>query len=456
MHLANKSTPYWSALIVCSNILCTFIVKPHMTDRRKFLKQISLAGVAGLSALSNTSVAAAIDEQLSLHKNSLPIKTASDETFWATIKQAYTASSNIINLNNGGVSPSPRVVQDAVERYNTLSNEAPSYYMWRVLDKGREGLRKKLALLAGCSEEEIAINRNTTEALDNIIFGLDLEAGDEIVLTRQDYPNMINAWKQRAKRDGIVLKWVNLELPTEDENYLVKAYSDQFTSKTKLVQVNHVINWSGHINPVKKIADKAHEMGIEVMVDGAHSFGHFTFDIPSLGADYYGTSLHKWLSAPIGSGMLWIKKEKISKIWPLFPGDEPQSDDIRKFEALGTRSFPIEQAIGQAIDFHNMIGSERKEARLRYLKDYWVNQVADLPTVHMNTTVNPKFSCGIANIGIEGKDPVELDQYLFKNYNIHSVAITWENIKGVRIAPHVYTSISDLDRLVRGIKAFVA
>ena len=427
-----------------------------MNSRRKFIRNLVGSGVAGWTLFADQSVLAAIDEQLQAHAT-LPVSvTAEDETFWATVQQAYTASTNIINLNNGGVSPAPKVVQDAVERYNQLSNEAPSYYMWRVLDKGREGLRKKLAGLAGCDAEEIAINRNTTEALDNVIFGLDFAPGDEIVLTKQDYPNMINAWKQRALRDGIVLKWVNLDLPVEDDDYLVAQYSAQFTEKTRLVQVNHVINWTGHINPVKKIADAAHARGIEVLIDGAHSFGHFEFDIPALGGDYFGTSLHKWLSAPICSGMLWVKKEKIAKVWPLFPGESPQSDDIRKFENMGTRSFPIEQAIGQAIDFHNMIGPARKEARLRYLKNYWVNQVKDLPGVRMNTTTHPAYSCGIANIGIEGKEPGALDSFLFQHYNIHCVAINWENIHGVRIAPHVYTSLQNLDQLVAGIQSFTS
>ena len=428
-----------------------------MSNRRQFLRQIAAAtGTLSLAALSEKAFAVELQEAFDRTSSMSPKEVAMDEDFWATIKMAYTASPNLINLNNGGVSPAPIVVQDAVKRYNDLSNEAPSYYMWRVLDKGREGLRKKLAALAGCEPEEIAINRNTTEALDNIIFGLDLEPGDEVVLTKQDYPNMINAWKQREKRDKIVLKWVNLDLPMEDDAAIVQRYTDQFTGKTKVVQVNHIINWTGHINPVRKIADAAHARGIEVMIDGAHTFGHFAFDIPSLGGDYYGTSLHKWMSAPIGSGMLWIKKDKISKIWPLMPGDQPQSEDIRKFENLGTRSFPIEQAIGQAVDFHMMIGPERKEARLRYLKDYWTSKVKDLPGVFLNTSLLPAYSCAIANIGVEGRETVDLDNHLFSKYNIHCVTINWENIHGVRIAPHVYTSLRELDRLVEGITSFVA
>ncbi|MBK6731863.1 MAG: aminotransferase class V-fold PLP-dependent enzyme [Bacteroidetes bacterium] len=423
-----------------------------MTHRRKFFKQLaitsSLLGFTQMEAFADNSL---LQSALLNAENKSIESIAADEEFWMIIKNSYTVSTNLINLNNGGVSPSPRVVQEAVERYNKLSNEAPSYYMWRILDKGREGLRTKLAELAGCDAEEIAINRNTTEGLNNIINGIDLKAGDEVVLTRQDYPNMINAWKQREKRHGIVLKWVELELPTEDENYLVNKYAEQFTDKTKVVQINHIINWTGHINPVRKIADVAHAKGIDVMIDGAHTFGHFVFNIPDLGGDYFATSLHKWLCAPFGSGMLWIKKEKIKNIWPLMPGDDPQSDNIRKFENLGTRSFAIEQAIGQAIDFHLMIGSARKEARLRYLKDYWLTQVIDNPKLISNTSLDPRFSCAIANVRIDGMEAGTMDSYLFTNKNIHCVGINWENIHGIRIAPNVYTTTSELDILVDGL-----
>lgn len=423
-----------------------------MTHRRKFFKQLAAtSGLLGLTQMEAFADNSLLQSALQQAENKSVEAIAADEEFWMIIKNSYTVSTNVINLNNGGVSPSPRVVQEAVERYNKLSNEAPSYYMWRILDKGREGLRTKLAELAGCDAEEIAINRNTTEGLDNIINGIDLNAGDEVVLTKQDYPNMINAWKQREKRHGIVLKWVELELPTEDENYLVNKYAEQFTDKTKVVQINHIINWTGHINPVKKIADAAHARGIDVMIDGAHTFGQLVFNIPDLGGDYFATSLHKWLCAPFGSGMLWIKKEKIKNIWPLMPGDDPQSDNIRKFENLGTRSFAIEQAIGQAIDFHLMIGSARKEARLRYLKDYWLTQVIENPKLISNTSLDPRFSCAIANVRIDGMEAGTMDSYLFTNKNIHCVGINWENIHGIRIAPNVYTTTSELDILVDGL-----
>ena len=426
-----------------------------MAGRRNFLKHSAmLAATAGFADLIFSEE---LKAQIDRVSNLSAADVASDETFWNTIREAYTTSATIINLNNGGVSPAPKVVQDAVDRYNKLTAEGPSYYMWQVLDKGREGLRKKIAALAGADAEEIAINRNTTEALDNIIFGLDFEPGDEVLLTRQDYPNMINAWKQREKRDGIVLKWIDLDLPTNDTKELVKRYTIQITNRTKLVQVNHIINWTGHINPVRAIADAIHAKGPEVMIDGAHTFGHFQFSVPELGGDYYGTSLHKWLSASVGSGMLWIKKEKIHKVWPLMGAPDTQDvNNIRKFENLGTRSFPIEYAIANAIDFHMMIGPQRKEERLRYLKNYWVNQCIGLPKFMLNTHLDPAYSCAIANFSISGLEPADIATKLMQDYGIHCVAINWENIHGVRIAPHVYTSTADLDMLVTAIKKMCA
>ncbi len=383
-----------------------------------------------------------------------PNDLASEEDFWYYIQQAFTVSPAIINLNNGGVSPAPKSVQDAMKRYYDYCNEAPSYYMWRILDQGRETLRDNLAKLAGCSAEEIAINRNSSEGLETIIFGLSLKAGDEVVVAKQDYPNVVNAWKQREIRDGIKINWVNLELPTEDESYLIKQYVTAFTPRTKAVNVTHIINWNGQIIPVRKIADEAHKRGIDVLVDGAHSFAHFNFKIPELSADYFASSLHKWLYAPIGSGMLYVKKDKIKNLFPLFASDAPLKDDIRKFESLGTRPFFIEQAIGKALEFHEMIGSERKEKRLHYLKNYWMEKVKNIPKVKISTSLHPKWGCAIGMVSIEGKKPSELDGYLFNNHKIHTTSIEWENIKGVRVTPNVYTTTKNLDVLIDGIGSF--
>lgn len=421
--------------------------------RRTFLKATGLGSLGLL--LGKDAWSKNLEQALEQVRDTPPSATATDEEFWAFVQQSFTDSPGLINLNNGGVSPSPKIVQDAMKRYHDLSNEAPSYYMWRILDQGREPLRERLAHLAGVDAEEIALHRNASEALETIIFGLDLKAGDEVVLAKQDYPNMIHAWRQREKREGIKLVWVDLELPSTDNDYLTSAYTEKFTPKTKVVQITHIINWNGQILPVRQIADRAHAQGIEVLVDGAHSFAHFAFTLPELDCDYFGTSLHKWLTSSIGTGFMYIKKEKISKIFPLFGAEDPHKDDIRKFEALGTRPFFIEQATSKAIDFYLMIGAERKEERLFYLKEYWVNQVKHLPGVRLNTPLKKGFSCAIGNIAIEGKKPGELEAFLFEKYKIHTVPIEWENIHGLRITPNVYTTLEDLDKLVRGITAFV-
>jgi len=428
-----------------------------INSRRRFLQRAGVfSATAFLTSMTKPSWSRNLDQALSQSAGISPEELATDEDFWYYIQQSFTVSPSLINLNNGGVSPAPKTVQDAMKRYYDLSNEAPSYYMWRVLDQGREPLRKNLARLAGCSPEEIAINRNSSEGLETVIFGLQLKAGDEVVAAKQDYPNMINAYKQRELRDGIKMVWINLELPSEDENYLVSQFVNAFTAKTKVVHITHIINWNGQILPVKKIAQEAHKRGIEVVVDGAHSFAHFDFKVPDLDADYYAGSLHKWLYAPIGSGVLYVRKEKIKNIYPMFAVDNPLKDDIRKFEALGTRPFFIEQAIGKAIEFHEMIGAERKEKRLHYLKNYWMEKVKGLPGVKLNTSLNPKWGCAIGNVGVEGRKPGELDSFLMDKYKVHTVAIEWENIKGVRVTPNVYTTTKQLDVLVEGITAFLA
>lgn len=424
-------------------------------NRRSFLNKAGSFSLAAFAAgITQPAWSRNLHNALEKAAPLPPAALAGDEEFWYYVQQAYTTSSGIINLNNGGVAPSPKSVQEAMKRYHDISNEAPSYYMWRIVDQGREPLRNSLAKLAGTDAEEIAIHRNASEALETVIFGLDLKAGDEVVLTKQDYPNMINAWKQREERDKIKLVWINLDLPSEDTDYITRQYTNAFTAKTKVVHVTHVINWNGQILPVRKIADAAHARGIEVLVDGAHSFAQFNFTIPQLGADYFGTSLHKWLSACIGSGLLYVKKDKIKNLYPLFGAPDTQRDNIRKFENTGTRPFFIEQAIHKAIEFHEMIGAERKEARLHYLKNYWMQKVQQVPGVKLGTSLKKEFGCAIGLVSVEGKKPADLDSFLMNNYKVHTVGIEWENIKGVRITPNVYTTTKNLDVLVEGITAF--
>jgi selenocysteine lyase/cysteine desulfurase len=420
--------------------------------RRDFFKKTGLLSAAGL--LTGVHPVAALDPLFKKMQGFSDEELVSDEDFWYQVQQSFTVSPSLINLNNGGVSPAPRTVQEAMKRYYDYSNETPTYYMWRILDQGREPLRQQLARLAGCAVDEIAINRNSSEGLETVIFGMTLSSGDEVVASRQDYPNMINAWNQRVIRNGIKMVWVNLELPSEDEDYLVGQYVNAFTPNTKVVHLTHVINWNGQVLPIRKIAREAHRRGIEVIVDGAHSFAHLDFKIPDLEADYFATSLHKWLYAPIGSGMLYVRKEKIASIFPLFANDSPKSDDIRKFEALGTRPFFIEQAIGKAIEFNEMLGIGRKQKRLHYLKNYWMERVRSLPGVRLHTSMDSKWACAIGNMSVEGKTPGELDRFLLDKYKVHTVAIQWENINGIRVTPNVYTTTRQLDQFIEGVTAF--
>ncbi|MFM7428986.1 MAG: aminotransferase class V-fold PLP-dependent enzyme, partial [Flammeovirgaceae bacterium] len=311
-----------------------------MSSRRSFFKKtIGIAGAASLTSLAAQAKSNDISDALFELNKLLPEIAATDEDLWARMAQAYTVSPNILNLNNGGVSPQPKVVQDGVDRYYHLSNEAPTYYMWQILDKGREPLRRKLADLAGVSPEELAINRNTTEALGTFTWGIDLNKGDEIVMTKQDYPNMIHAWKQRELREGVKINWINLSLPVDNDEVVLKAYIDATTSKTKIWHITHLLTWTGQILPAAKLCAEARRRGIISIVDAAHSFAHVDYKISDFNCDYFGTSLHKWLCAPFGTGLMYVRKDKIEKTWPLFPTDKPQSADIRKFEALGTRSF---------------------------------------------------------------------------------------------------------------------
>jgi selenocysteine lyase/cysteine desulfurase len=421
-------------------------------NRRNFL----LASAGTVSALEmfstiNKNFGTNLEKHLTKLENQSLSASSENEDFWGWIRENYTVSANLINLNNGGVSPQPKIVQEAHIRNYQLANEAPSYYMWRILDQQREGLRNKLSELCGVLPEEIAINRNATEGLNTIIFGLNLKEGDEVVLSRFDYPNMVNAWKQREKRDGIKLVWIDIPQPTEEDDVIVKLYENAITSKTRIVHITHLINWTGNIVPCKAIADMAHKKGCEVIVDGAHSFGHIDFKIEDTGADYFATSLHKWLCAPFGSGILYVRKNKIKNIWALLSSAEPDGDDIKKFENLGTRSFASEMAIGTAIDFHNIIGAKRKEARLRFLKDYWAEKAVKLPKSKIVTSLKSQYSCAIANIGFEGWQAQQVEAKLFDKYKIHTVSIVHEKVNGIRVTPNVYTNFQDLDFLVKGL-----
>ena len=423
-----------------------------MSGRRNFLK--TLGGLASAPALPFASLyAATLDEQVAEYATVAAPQLAQDEDFWFLIKQAYTASPNMVNVNNGGVSPQPKGVQEAQDHYQRLSNEAPGYYMWRILGPMREAVRGKLAQLGGCSQEEIALQQNATQALETAIFGIDLQPGDEILTTDQDYPSMLSALRQRERRESIVIKKISLPVPMNDPDEVVRRFEAAIGPRTRVILVCQIVNLTGQGLPVKEICALARQRGIRTIVDGAHGFAQLEFNIPDLGCDYYGTSLHKWLCAPFGTGMLYVRREEIDSLWPLYGAVDGEEKDIRKFEHLGTRSFPAEVATGHAIDFHNGIGTARKRARLLYLRDYWIDAVRDLPGFSLNTALDPEFSCGIVNFALEGVDAQKLGNQLLSDYQIYTTVTQHDDVKGVRISPHVYTSLLDLDRLVEALRA---
>jgi len=416
-------------------------------NRRKFISSVG-TGI-GLAAMSSGVVGSLLREVIAAGKSVdhlSPTEAASDEDFWAHIQQAFSVTRGIINLNNGGVSPSPRIVTEAFVRYTWQQEDATAYTMWQILEPQSETIRTGLAEVFGCSPEEIAITRGASESLEILLMGLDLKPGDEILTTTQDYPRMLTTLRQRELREGLKLKLIKIPVAPQNIDDVATAFERAVTPRTKLILVSHQINLTGQINPVKKVCEMARTRGIETIVDGAHSFAQFDFKLDDLGCDYFGTSLHKWIYAPKGTGMLYVRKEKIPKVWPLMAAEDKQKTDIRKFEEIGTHSAAIRLAIGEAILFHNAIGGKRKEERLRYLSRYWMNRLKNVPKVSFNTSFDPKQSCAIANFKIEGVDPVQLSSYLMSKHKIFTTPIIHEEFTGIRITPNVYTTLWELDR----------
>lgn len=424
-----------------------------MVSRREFLGAIgvpaaSLAVGGGFSLCPARMALAA--EQLRSYSGD-PDELAGDESYWFKAAQAFTVDRSIVNLNNGGVSPSPRIVQEAMKRHLDYSNAAPPYTMWRILEPQREAVRQRLARTFGCEAEEIALTRNASEGLQICQFGFDLARGDEVLTTNQDYPRMITTFKQRERREGIVLKQFSIPVPAEDPGEIVSLFARNITPKTKLILMCHVINLTGQILPVREVVAMARARGIPVIVDGAHALAHFDFKLSDLDCDYYATSLHKWLFAPHGTGLLYVRRERISKLWPLMAAEEKQCDDIRKFEEIGTHPAANYLAIAEALTFHQGIGPKNKEARLRFLRDYWATRLLEHSGVRLHTSLEPEFSCGIATVAIEGVDPGKLNGWLWSEHRILTTPIVHDEFSGVRVSPSVYTTLGELDRFCAAV-----
>jgi selenocysteine lyase/cysteine desulfurase len=353
---------------------------------------------------------------------------------------------SIVNLNNGGVSPSPAVVQEAMKRHLDYSNTAPPpYALWQILEPQRETVRQRLARFFVCDPEEIALTRNASEGLQICQYGFDLEPGDEVLTSNQDYPRMLTTWEQRARRDRIVLKQISLPVPCEDDGEVVERFRAAITPKTKLILMCHMINLTGQILPVKRVVAMARERGIPVIVDGAHTFAHFPFTHADLDCDYYASSLHKWLFAPHGTGLLYVRRDKIAGLWPLMAAPAKMDADVRKYEEIGTHPAANYLAIADALTFHEGIGPERKAARLRYLRDRWANRLRKHDRVRLHTSLDPRFSCGIGNIQITGIETPKLAQHLWDRHRILVTPIVHPEFEGLRITPSVYTTLQEID-----------
>lgn len=423
-----------------------------MQSRRHFLGTMSLPAAAaamGVGVRPALLEASALDvaEELRRHPGSAA-EIAGDEDFWFEVGRAFTVDRTLINLNNGGVSPSPALVQEAMKRHLDYSNLAPTYTMWGILEPQREGVRERMAREWGVDKEEIAFTRNASEGLQTMQFGIDLQAGDEVLTTTQDYGRMITTFKQRERREGIVLRQIRIPVPAEDDAEVVRLFEEAITPKTKAILACHMINLTGQILPVGELNAMARRHGIPLIIDGAHALAHFDFKLSDLDVDNYSTSLHKWLFAPHGTGLLYVRREKIADVWPLMAAPERMDDDIRKFEEIGTHPAANYLAIGEALTFHQGIGAARKAARLVYLRNYWADRLLEIDGVRLHTSLRPGFACGIANVEIDGVDPSALNSWLWSEERIISVAINHAEFRGIRVSPSVYTRPEELDRFV--------
>jgi isopenicillin-N epimerase len=425
-----------------------------MSNRRAFVAQLMRAGVA-LPVFRSDAIRSLIDAEQIVDGKS-PAEAADDEAYWAQIQQAFDADRTLINLNNGGVSPAPTHVLEAMIRDLRFSNGIPVEHMWGVLEPRIESVRRELAQMFGCDPEEMAITRNASEANETMILGLDLKRGDEVILTNQNYGRMITTWEQRARREGIVIKKISFKVPPPSDAYIVEQFASAITPRTKAIEITHITNLTGQILPVAEVVKMARSKGIEVFVDGAHAFAHFPFTRDELQCDYYGTSLHKWLHAPIGTGFLYVRRDKIKSLWPLMAAPDTMDANIRKYEEIGTHPAANHNAIAVAIAFNRGIGLDRKAARLRFLRDRWAKSLMKASDrVHVLTPLDDTQSCGIGLVHVAGLDTSKLQSWLWGKHRIMTTPILHDEFNGLRITPSIYTTVDEIDRFVETVAGVI-
>jgi isopenicillin-N epimerase len=422
-----------------------------MTSRRTFVKGLAGAGVT-LPVLRHNAFAQLFKANVVAGDRS-PEVLADDETYWSTIQSAFDVDRTAINLNNGGISPAPTHVLEAMIRELRFTNELPVENMWKVLEPRMESTRRDLAEDFGCDPEEMAVVRNASEANEIMIFGLDLKRGDEVIVTNQNYPRMITSWQQRARREGIVLKQISFKVPPPSDEYLVEQFRAAITPRTRVIEVTHITNLTGQIMPVRAIVRMARPLGIEVFVDGAHAFNHFPFKRDDLECDYYGTSLHKWTLAPVGAGFLYVRHEKIPQLWSLMGSVEANKANIRKYEEIGTHPQAHFNSVSAAVTFSRGIGIDRKIARFRYLRNRWATPLlAESDRVKILTPLTGERSGAICFVSIDGLEPVKLGGWLWDKYKIVNTPIVHPEFSGIRITPNVYTTLQEIDTFTDALR----
>jgi selenocysteine lyase/cysteine desulfurase len=415
-------------------------------NKREFVRTL---GGASLSAVFGP-------EALKRYGALSPAALAQDDRFWTAIRRQYRLTPDYINLENGYFLMQSQPVLEAFVRHARDINLQASRYMRTRQFDDKLAARTRLAELAGCSPEELIITRNSTESLDTVISGFDWQPGDEAVMANQDYGAMLDMFRLQARRRGIVNRVIDIPMDPRSDDEIVRLYESAITPRTRLLMVCHMVNITGHILPVAKISAMARGHGVQVMVDGAHTFAQLDFRVPDLGADYFGSSLHKWLGTPLGAGILYVRQGRVAALWPIFADLGVPDADIRKLNHTGTHPVHTDLSINDAIDFHNGIGIARKEARLRYLQRYWTDRVRGVPGITLNSPSDPSRTCAIANVGVAGHVPAELMRTLFERYRIWTVAIDGAGVHGVRVTPHQFTTTAELDTFVRALKALAA
>ena len=414
-------------------------------NKREFIKRIALVGLS-------TPVFTRLDGLLAAAEGRSSLELATDEDFWTKIRASYKLKPDYINLESGFYCIQPEDTLENFIRHVREVNYHGSYYMRNLRLGNKQRVTAKLAEMADCSADELVITRNATESLDTIIGGVHWNPGDEAVLANQDYGAMRSMFELVEQRYGVARKIIDVPMHPQSDQEIVDTYAAAITPKTRLLMVCHIINITGHILPIRKICDMAHSKGVDVLVDGAHAFGHFEFSINDLNCDYYGTSLHKWLSAPLGAGFLYVKKSNLHKVWPMFASPK-EPDDITRLNHTGTHPAHTDLAIANAIEFHNRIGGARKEARLRYLQNYWTDQAREMDHLNLFTPRDRHRSCGIANVGVDGMESSDMAKKLMDEHGIFAVSINTSGVNGCRISPNVFTSIEELDTLMAALKS---